>query len=97
MRRVLLLAMLLGGCSSQSLSDAALPRYQGKSAEKILQIWGAPTRTLETDGGTIYLWENSPPARECRVELHADDNGNTLGYKGIGDERHCAVWIRMLR
>jgi hypothetical protein len=98
MRRVLLLAMLLGGCaSSQNIATEVAPRYQDKDANLLFMRWGAPTKTLEVDGGNIYFWQDAPPARECRVEAHANEDNKILGVRFVGSEPHCAVWMKMLR
>jgi len=94
----LILLLLLAGCATaQSTSDDVVPRYQGKSIDLVTQRWGTPTRTVKGDGGTIYLRENVPPARGCRVEAHADARNNIIGIRGVGDDQSCAAWLRMLK
>jgi hypothetical protein len=87
----------LGGCeTAQGVSDAALPRYQGKSVDLVLQRWGMPTRLIKGDGGIVLMWENAVPARDCRVELHVDERRHVLGWRYVGPEGACRVWMKML-
>lgn len=97
MQKVLALALLLAGCeTSQTSLNSALPRYQGKSVDLVLQRWGVPTRTIKGEGGTILVWENAPPARDCRVEAHVDERRNIIGLRGTGTEGACQTWMKML-
>ncbi|CAN5192200.1 hypothetical protein BH10PSE6_BH10PSE6_16930 [soil metagenome] len=101
MKRLALMAVLAlalsGFETAQTTSDDVVPKYQGKPVDLVLQRWGAPSRALRTDGGTIYLYENAMPARNARVEVHADDRGNTLGIKCFGTGPACPTWLKMLR
>ena len=99
MKKVMVLAaLLLAGCeTAQSISDEVLPRYQGKSVDNVIMRWGQPTRRLPGEGGTVYLWENVPPDRDCRVETHVDAGAHVLGIRFTGKEGACQNWLRLLR
>lgn len=99
MKKLILVALCaaLAACAtSQSELSAALPRYQGKSVDLVLQRWGQPSRTAKGVGGFVLIWENAAPARDCRVEAHIDEQRNVMGLRGTGTEGACSIWMRML-
>lgn len=98
MRTLFLLALvLLAGCeTAQGDSDKAFSLYRGKDVEQVFQRWGAPGRTISTADGPVYLWENMAPARDCRVEAHADDGRLLKAFRYVGDEQSCVTWLRLL-
>ncbi len=95
---ILLIALMVTACETpQSHLSETVPKLQGKPVDNVLQRWGAPSRALKVDGGTIYTYENMEPARGCRIEVHSDARGNLLGIKTFGDEHSCVVWLRALK
>ena len=98
MRKLLALLVLLTGCeTAQNISDEVVPRYQGKPVDLVLQRWGAPSRRMVVDGGTIYIYENAMPDRSARIEVHADHRDTLLGIKCFGTGAACPTWMVMLR
>ncbi len=101
MRRLLLALLLLSACDAQSTVESALPKYRGKPVALVFNKWGVPDRTIPGDGGTIYQWRTSGVDGSCRLEVHAGRNGGggpetVMGIRGVGEDRVCAAWYRML-
>lgn len=93
---IALLAMV-GGCTTQqSETDKVAPLYLDKPITNVVQKWGVPKRIANGDGGKVYIWEDQPPARNCRVEAHVNDRQNVIGLFTRGDDQACMVWLRGL-
>lgn len=98
MRKALWLPVLVAACATaQSESDKYLPAYQGKPVDNLFARWSAPTRSIKADGGTVYVWENTAPDRDCKIEAHVSDFGNVMGWRFVGTEPACQNWMRLLR
>lgn len=96
MKKIILTALLLAGCTTQGAIEAALPKYQDKPVSLVFQRWGVADRSIAVDGGAIYQWRAQDRAGVCRLEAHADDRGKLIGIRGVGTDSVCAAWYRML-
>lgn len=98
MKKAFLLPLMVAACATaQSESDSHLMQYQGKPVRDLFAKWSEPTRSVQVEGsGTVYLWEDAMPARNCKVSAYTDERGLILGWRFLGAEAACHTWMRML-
>jgi hypothetical protein len=97
MKYALLAAFALTACATnQSEADKVVPLYLDKPIIDVVQKWGVPKRIAKGEGGKVYIWEDQPPARNCRVEAHVNDRQNVIGLFARGGNEACVVWWQAL-
>ena len=99
MRYVTALALLLAGCaaSPQSEAERVYDDYRGKPVLRLMQVWGTPSRHVDNPIGRKYIWVDQPIARNCQMEVQADEFEHVDGIHFAGNDLACAAMLRMVK